>query len=540
MLDDEGSHSRLAPGAWAETYRTLAAEEADELDAVDLEVLAVAAYLHGDDELSAAAWERAYARHLDAGQPAEAARCSFWLGLGMMLNGRMAHAGGWLSRARNAAGEVDECPAAGYLMIPMVLASLDSGDADAAVELAVQASTIGVRFDDADLLALATLGHGQALLARGEPDAGLARLDEVMLTVESGDIGPIASGIVYCAVILECMQVLDLARALEWTDALDRWCGTQPELVPFRGQCLVHRSQLHQATGRWEEALAAVATARERLSDPPHPSLGLAHYQEGELLRVTGSLDAAADSYARASRAGHEPLPGSALLSLDRGDVDAAVANIRRGLEEVRRPTPRAAVLSAAVEIHRAAADRAAAADAAAELDRIAADSPSDVVRALAKEATGAVRLDDGDLSGALTDLRHAVADWQRLAMPYEAARTGVLVGLACAAVGDATSAALELEHARASFASLGAETALARLKPLADALGPPSADNLLSARELEVLAHVAVGRTSREIAEELTISRHTVRRHLDNIFAKLGVNSRAAATAYAYEHGLL
>ena len=540
MLDDEGSHNRLAPGAWAESYRTLAAEAPDGLDAADLEVLAVAAYLHGDDELSAAAWERAYGRHLDAGQPAEAARCSFWLGLGMMLNGRMAHAGGWLSRARNAVGEVDECPAAGYLMIPALLASLDSGDADGAIGLAAQASTIGVRFDDADLLALATLGHGQALIARGDLGEGLARLDEVMLAVEAGDVGPIASGIVYCAVILECMQVLDLARALEWTDALDGWCRAQPELVPFRGQCLVHRSQLHQATGRWEEALAAVAAARERLSDPPHPALGLAHYQEAELLRATGSLDAAAGSYARASRAGHEPLPGLALLALDRGDIEAAVATIRRGLEEVRRPTPRAALLSAAVEIFRAAADRAAAADAAAELDRIAADSPSEVVRALAREATGAVRLDGGDLSGALTDLRQAAADWQRLAMPYEAARTGVLVGLACAALGDATSASLEFDHAKASFASLGAETALARLTPLADALGPRSADPVLSARELEVLAHVAAGRTSREIAEELTISRHTVRRHLDNIFAKLGVNSRAAATAYAYEHGLL
>ena len=540
MVDEEDSRDRLAPTAWVESFHSLGAAAPDELTAADLEVLAVAAYLHGDDDVSATAWERAYGRHLDDGQRAEAARCSFWLALTLMLNGRMAHAGGWLSRARNAVGDDLECPAVGYLLIPALLGALDSGDADAAAELALQASAIGIGFDDADLLALATLGHGQALIARGEPSDGLAKLDEVMLAVEAGDVGPIASGIVYCAVILECMQVLDLARAQEWTEALDDWCRAQPELVPFRGQCLVHQSQLHQASGRWEEALAAVAAARERLSDPPHPALGLAHYQEAELLRATGSLDAAADSYVRASRAGHEPLPGLALLSLDRGDVQAAVANIRRGLGEVRHPTQRAALLSAAVEIYRAAADREAATDAAAELDRIAADSPSEVVRALAQEADGAVRLDSGDMSSALSQLRAAAGHWQRLAMPYEAARTGVLIGLACAALGDVASASLEFDHARAIFESLGAEIALARLKPLTDGLRTSSSSTLLSARELEVLAQVALGRTSAQIAEELTISRHTVRRHLDNIYGKLGVSSRAAATAYAYEHDLL
>ena len=408
MVDDLGSHDRLGPTAWADTFRSLVASAPDELTAADLEVLAVAAYLHGDDKVSATAWERAYGRHLVDGHRADAARCSFWLALTLMLNGRMAHAGGWLSRAKSAVGDDLKCAAEGYLLIPALLAALDSGDADGAADLAVEATAIGVRFSDPDLLALATLGHGQALIARGDTSDGLAKLDEVMLSVEASDVGPVASGIVYCAVILECMQVLDLARALEWTNALVDWCSEQPELVPFRGQCLVHQSQLRQVAGKWDEALAAVAAARERLSDPPHPALGLAHYQEAELLRVKGSLDAAADSYARAGRVGHEPLPGLALLSLDRGDIQAALASIRRGLEEVRQPMPRAALLFAAVEIYRAAGDREAATDAAAELERIAADSTSEVVWATAKEANGAVRLDSGDISSALSELRAA------------------------------------------------------------------------------------------------------------------------------------
>ncbi len=268
-----------------------------------------------------------------------------------MLRGQMAHANGWLNRTNGAIGDDLECAASGYLLIPALLGALDSGEPAGAVSLAVQANEIGARFDDPDLSALATLGHGQALIAQGDTDAGLGKLDEVMLSVEAGDVGPIASGLVYCAVILECMQVFDLARASEWTNALDGWCQAQPDLVPYRGQCLVHQSQLRQAAGEWPEAAAAIALACDRLSDPPHPALGLAYYQQAELLRMLGSVEAAADSYARASRAGHEPMPGLALLDLARGDVRTASASIRRALSEAGRPSGRVPLLSAAVEI---------------------------------------------------------------------------------------------------------------------------------------------------------------------------------------------
>jgi len=154
------------------------------------------------------------------------------------------------------------------------------------------------------------------------------------------------------------------------------------------------------------------------------------------------------------------------------------------------------------------------------------------------------VLLDDGDAAAALSELRAAAGMWQKLKMPYEASRAGVLVGLACAGLSDETAAGLEFANAAAVFASLGAEADLARLRSLSEGSQTHSAVEAnsagLSPRELEVLSHVAAGRTSPEIAEELTISPHTVRRHLENIFVKLGVNNRAAATAYAYEHGLL
>jgi DNA-binding CsgD family transcriptional regulator len=527
----------FAEGAWGLAYRLLSQVPRGDLTHGDLDRFAVSAYLIGEDDEAVAAWEHAYKRHADAGERAEAARCAFWAAFCLMMRGQMAHAGGWLSRGESMLGKDLDCPARGYLLIPALLGALDSDDAAGARQLAVQAGEIAARFRDADLAAFSTLGHGQALLAMGNEPAGLARLDEVMLAVSSGEVGPIVSGIVYCAVILECMQLFDLARAAEWTAALDEWCQAQPDLVPYRGQCLVHQSQLRQAAGDWPGAVATVADARNRLSDPPHPALGLAYYQEGELYRLRGEVDAAAGAYRRASRAGYEPMPGLALLELQRGDGGSAAVSIRRALGEACQPFQRPGLLAAAVEIQVAVCDAAAATEAAAELLSIAEQSISPVLGAMAAQATGAALLASGQTTDAMAHLRAASAVWKQLNMPYEAAGSSVLVGLGCAALGDNTSAALEFENARATFESLGAGPDLRRLCELT---GEPAGRGALSARELEVLGLVAEGKTSREIASSLTISQHTVRRHLENIFAKLGVNSRAAAIAYAYEHDLL
>jgi DNA-binding CsgD family transcriptional regulator len=532
------SAEAFAEQAWADVYRQLSPQPPAELALDDLERLAVAAYLIGKDDSAVVAWDHAHKRHADSGQPAEAARCAFWAAFCLMMQGQMAHAGGWLRRAETVTGADVDCPARGYLLIPALLGALDSDDADGARELAERAGEIAARFGDADLAAFSTLGHGQALLAMGDESAGLARLDEVMLSVTSGEVGPIVSGIVYCAVILECMQLFDLARAAEWTTALDAWCRAQPDLVPYRGQCLVHQSQLQQASGDWSAAVSTVADARQRLSDPPHPALGLACYQEGELQRLRGDVDAAAEAYQRAGKAGYEPMPGLALLLLQKGDATSAAASIRRALGESGQPYQRPGLLAAAVEIQLAAGDVAAATEAAAELAVIAAKSSSPVLGAMAAHATGATLLAAGQPTEAMAQLRTASAVWQRLDLPYDAARTAVLLGRGCSALGDTTSATLEFARAAETFESLAARPELLRVRELMG--GPAGPEGALSARELEVLRLVAGGQTSRQIAEALSISQHTVRRHLENTFAKLGVNTRAAAIAYAYENDLL
>jgi len=532
-------------GRWADARDALEATPRGLRAPEDWERLAVCAYLTGRDEESAAAWESAYYGHLGAGHPAEGARCAFWLALGLLMRGNGARANGWFSRSRTALeeGGILECPASGYLLIAAMLGALGSGDAAGAMDLAVQAAGIGDRHGDPDLRALGTLGHGQALLALGETAGGTAKLDEAMVAVAAGEAGPVTTGIVYCAVIVECMSALDLARATEWTTALSAWCEAQPDLVPYRGQCLVHRSQLQQAHGDWGDAVDTADAACRRLTDPPHPALGLGYYQQGELHRLRGAFEQAEAAYRRASRAGHEPLPGMALLELSRGAPAAAAQMIRRALLEVRAAHERTRLLAPAVEILTAVDDVAGARRAADELASLAAGSPSAVLRALSEHARGAALLADGDPAAALGHLRAAAAGWRQAHLPYDLARTTVLVARCCSQLGDQASAALDLDLAAETFVRLGARHDAAAARALiveVEAVAVGKDTNPLSAREREVLAQVAAGRTNREIATALVISEHTVGRHLENIFAKLAVSSRAAAAAYGVEHGLL
>jgi hypothetical protein len=268
------ARAAFARRAWADAFARFAGAD-EPLDASDYERLAVCAYLVGADDACAAAWEAAHRAHLEHDVRAEAARCGFWLAFSLMMRGQMAQAGGWLGRTERLVTEPTlECAAVGYLKIPALLGALAEAP-DEARRLAVEATQLGDRFGDNDLAAFGTLGHGQALLALGDTTAGVARLDEVMVSVTSDEVGPITSGVVYCAVILECMNLFDLHRAAEWTDALTAWCDTQPDLVPYRGQCLVHRSQLQQAAGEWSDAMTtAVAGSPHASSSSASPGIG--------------------------------------------------------------------------------------------------------------------------------------------------------------------------------------------------------------------------------------------------------------------------
>jgi DNA-binding CsgD family transcriptional regulator/tetratricopeptide (TPR) repeat protein len=524
--------------AWGEAFAELSAadrEAALELD--DLERLAVAAYLVGADAESDDAWARAHQECLQLGYVVRAARCAGWLAQGLLVRGEMARGGGWLARAQRLLDEADhDGVERGYLLVPVAIQSIDH-DPAAAHATFERATSIGVRFGDTDLTACARMGEGRALIRMGETAAGVALLDEVMVAVTAGEVSPIFAGLVYCAVIEACQEVFDLARAQEWTAALTRWCNSQPGLVAYRGQCLVYRAEIMRFHGAWGEAADEANRARERLAG--RPAVGMAFYQQAELHRLRGEFVEAEDAYRQTGQWGREPQPGLALLRLAQGQVDAAAAAIRSVMDEARDRVTRATVLAAFVEIVLAAHDLGAARTAADELARVADALGAPLLHAMSGHATGAVLLGEGDAGAALPVLRRAYAVWRDLEAPYEAARVRVLIGLASRQLGVRDTATMELDAARAVFEQLGAAPDLARVSALSRAAGP-RAPMGLSTRELEVLALVARGKTNREVAAALVISEHTVARHVQNILAKLGVSSRTAASAFAFEHDLV
>jgi DNA-binding CsgD family transcriptional regulator len=516
------------------------ADAAAPLDLDDLESLASAAYLTGHEAESTLAWTRAQQEAIRRDDPRRAARNAMLVGADLMFRGETAPALGWFARAGRVLDGCGECPERAWLLIWNAYALMWDGNPAEAQHAFAEGVTAGQQFKDIDLLTMSLQGQGMCLVMQGEGPAGIALLDEAMVGVTSGEVSSMYAGIAYCTVIAGCVDIFDLRRAREWTAALTRWCDSQPDLVPFRGNCLVHRCELMQLDGAWPEAMEAARQACDLLSGPvTWDTLGSAHYQLGELQRLRGGFATAEQSYRRASEAGRQPEPGLALLRLAQGRVDVAVAVLRRALDETQEPPARSRVLPAYVEAMIASGDVASARAGADELGEIAKLLDAPYLHAVAASAAGAVLLAEGDARSALRMLRGAASAWRGLDAPYETARVRVLIGLACSALGDPETSAMEFDGARKVFDQLGAAPDIERLDVL---LGRQygQAPGGLTAREVEVLRLVAAGKTNRVIARELGVSEKTVARHVHNSFTKIGVPSRAAATAYAYEHGLI
>ncbi len=529
--------------AWGDAHRWLSAADRDTaLDAEDLERLATAAYLVGRDAESAELRARAQQEFSRRGDVERAALCAFWLGFQFFMAGDAVRSEGWLARTERLLDDSNsvDCVVRGYVKIPNAIRRSFTHDAATALSLFTEALAIGQRFGDTQLVTMARHGQGLSLVALGKIAEGVKLLDEVMIAVAAGEIAPIAVAPVYCSMLDSCHEILDWRRAQDWTEEVTRWYASQPDLVPFRGQCLVHRAAIMQVQGAWPSAMDQAGQACDVLARPPvHPAAGAAFYQQGELHRLRGDFDKAAECYRLASQHGRHPQPGLALLRLAQGQIDVAAAAVRHVVDERNDRPTRAGVLAACAEIMLAAKDTAAAHAAADRLASLLANHETPFLRALSSSTCGAVLLAEDDAVGAMTVLREAHAAWAEVGAPYETARVRVLIALANRALGDDEAALLELDAARDCFERLGARPDIERVKQLTDARSSHG-DTRLTSREIEVLALIATGKTNRAIAESLRISEKTVARHVSNIFTKLDLSSRAAATAYAYQHDLV
>ena len=508
-----------------------------ELGAADLSALGDSAWWLGDVDEALAAYEAAYRTYLQDDQPRQAAFNAVGLAVSLFLRGEVQIGSGWLSRAQRLLRDEPEGVEHAFVVTLDLENRLAEGDLDGVIERARHVGDIGRRFGDANLVALGILFEGRALVRRGEMREGMSLLDEAMVAVLSDDLIPDWAGNIYCHLMAAFHELADIRRAAEWVQATQRWLDTLPAAVLFTGICRVHRSQVLQVTGAWEQAEREALRVCEDLAGIHVLGAAEGHYQVGEIHRLRGDFSGAEASYQKAHEFGRDPQPGLALLRMSQGQPNAASASIQAALvAQTDNRLARAPLCAAQVEVALAAGSMDAAQRACEELEATAAVFASSGLQATALHSRGSVALADGHPEQALPILRDACRRWRELGAEYNASKVCVLLGRAYAELEDADASERELDAAATAFERLGAVEDAREVDALRAAKLHPGG---LTAREAEVLALVATGMSNREVASSLTISEKTVARHLSNIFTKLNVTSRTEAAGYAFAHRL-
>ncbi|MEM9040657.1 MAG: LuxR C-terminal-related transcriptional regulator [Actinomycetota bacterium] len=521
--------------------------DVDRLRADDLDELADQWFWRDDPDASMRWRREAYRRHVRDGDDDRSSRAAWRLFYDHFLVGETAPAGGWLERCREHADRAGDV-AAGWLAIADADWADRGDDPLGRRRRSSDAVEIARAVGDRDLLAMALQSHGRALIAAGEGRDGRRLLDEAMVAVVNDELDPLYTGWVFCNVVSTCFELADLRRAQQWSDAAVRWCDGGDVGRMYPGLCRVYAVELDALRGSWESARAGVTRACADLHayDPRYAAS--AHEVAGDLALRRGDLDGADDEYRRCRELGGAPHRGLALLRAARGDVAVALAELRALAEARSAPFPDAMLLLAMSDLAAEIGDASAVRLAAERLATLAADHPSELVDALALAVRGELALMEGDLVAALHDLVESTSRLTEHDVRHEAARRRVRAADVSARLGDHAHAVVELDAAIAVFDDLGAEPDGVRARSHRALLldggdpspSPESSAGPLSRRELDVLELVASGHTNRQVADRLVISTHTVDRHMSNIRSKLGVSSRAAAIALAYEHGWL
>ena len=535
-LESAREHHRSS--RWVRACQDFAAADQDvPLTVEDLESWAEAAQVIGRIDEAIAVLARCFELRAKAREFHEATRATYWLwSAHAFARGEFAIAAGWVERAGTLSAELGSGEY-GWLLIPRAYALIAKGDYTAAEGLLHRAAELGLGRGDVDLATIATTMRGRASLKLGSLDAGLALLDSAMVRILARATSPRATSVMYCAAIGSCYEVQEIARAAEWSVALDQWLGTLPQLGgAYFGNCRIYRAILMRLRGDWPRAEAELLQACSDLAVDGQLVAGHAWYELGELRRIQGE-HGVEECFEKATAFGHVAQPGLALYRLGQGNTLAAGSGLRRVLAEREQAADRVLLLPAAVEVCLAAGRVDEAKAITAEMAQAAQTYPTTAMRATLDAAMGAVALSEDRPAAALPRLRAASDRWRELDAPYETAQVRVRIGEACRALGDEEGAEMEFGAALAILERLGARPDAARAHRLMSGGGLHL--EALSAREIEVLRLISLGRTNAEIATQLFLSERTVHRHVSNILTKLDVRSRTSAAAYAIHHGL-
>ncbi len=537
MATLEDAQKALAAGSWSRADSAFRAVVDETDDPLAYEGLAQVGWWRDDAGTCLSAREQAYRRHRERADSVGAARAATALAWDCLLFGHgEAVATGWLGRARELLADLDEVPEHGWCAVREAELALSVGqDPVQALHCAAQATEVGRRTGATDLAVVGLALQGLALTRSGDVDSGMAQLDSAVAAVTAGDVGDLMwMGKVLCWLIAACHQTQDVTRAEEWCHRVEAFCKER-DLFPLFHVCRIQYASVQLSAGTWAEAERALTETVARLASSVRGSRLQAVVQLGELRRRQGRLEEAEALFKQAE---FEPVAvlGRALIRFARGEESLAWLSVQR-LLRVLPPADRLAradVLVPAIRIAHAVGELEVAAVLAEELGETAEMVHTDALVAMSA-MSDAVLADPTEVS---TLLQEAVRRYHRTGLRHDEAEARLLLAESLLSEGDAGAAGEQIAAATGLLEQVGDTAGLARARRLS-APGERGA-SLLTPRETEVLRLVSRGMSNDEIASALTLSGHTVHRHVANILRKLDQPSRAGAVSRALTAGLI
>jgi class 3 adenylate cyclase len=479
----EAGRDAVKRHAWTEALEAFAAADRDGgLSPADLELMGDAAWWAGKPDEAADPLERAFAAHVDAGRPSEAAGVAFLLGYMAFRRQAPSVAGGWMGRAAGLLEGVPESGMHAWLHLFAAIGAVMDHRMTDGLALADRAIAVAREHGNADVQFMATSFKGYGEVHQGDMQVGLALLDEAAAAATSGQLDLRIASDILCNTIAACRNIGDLKRAGQWADEGERWMRRH-SVGGYPGICRVHRAELKMLRGQWPEAELEARQACEELQRfGLNDSLGFAHHGIGEIRLRMGDLQGAADAFERAYELGDDGQPGLALLHLARGEVEDAWRSIERALAATRSgegpvdQATRGRLLPAAIDIALARGEMETARTAVEELESIAAAYGRPIFEAGALTAKGELLMGEDRPSEASPILGRSWRLWLENDLPYESARARLRYAEAIAAEGDTATSKRDLRAVRTVFERLGATLDLERVDALLGGAQAPAA----------------------------------------------------------------